>query len=221
MKNKCLLNLFFFLPLLTLNAQTKPINEEKFIAIGGIEQWITIKGEDNTKPIVLFIHGGPGSVVSPYGDAICGEWEKDFVLVNWDQRGAGRTFGRNAPKEINEDYWLENPLTVEQMVKDGIELTEYLIKYLKKQKVIIIGTSWGSILGTKMALSRPELFYAYVGHAQFVNFEENLKYAYLKVYNLATSNGDEDSIEELKSLGEPPYDNAKKSGQFLRIVKKY
>src|SRR5690554_4406176 len=93
-------NLFLFS--VSAIAQTKPINEEKFLSINGIEQWVTIKGEDISKPVILFLHGGPGSVMSPY-NKIYDEWENDFILVNWDQRGAGRTFGRNAPAEINEN----------------------------------------------------------------------------------------------------------------------
>src|SRR5690606_16610833 len=149
------------------------------------------------------------------------EWEKDFVLVNWDQRGAGRTFGRNAPEEINEDYYIENPLTVEQMTADGIELTEYLLRHLNKEKIILIGSSWGSVIGAKMALKRPVLFHAYLGHSQIVNFLENLNHAYQKVYELAKENDDLESIEKLDALGAPPYDEAKNAGQLFRIIKKY
>ncbi|CAN5500018.1 hypothetical protein BH23BAC1_BH23BAC1_24980 [soil metagenome] len=84
-----------------------------------------------------------------------------------------------------------------------------------------MGTSWGSILGTKMALKRPELFHAYVGHAQVVNFFDNLNYAYQKVYKMAEDAEDKESIEKLQSWGEPPYDDGKNSGQLLRIIKKY
>src|SRR5690606_27260779 len=163
-------------PIYTI-AQKKSIHEEKFISIGGIEQWITIKGDDVTKPIILFIHGGPGSTMSQYDDTMYGAWEKDFILVNWDQRGAGKTYGYNAPEELDEDYLMENQLTVEQMTNDGIEVTKYIIEYLKKEKVILVGTSWGSILGVKMALNNPELFYAYIGHAQFVSFSKNIDYS--------------------------------------------
>ncbi len=203
------------------HAQNKSISEEKYVTIGGIEQWITIKGKDISKPVILFIHGGPGSTMSQYDDAMYGAWEKDFILVHWDQRGAGRTYGRNAPKELNEDYLIENPLTVEQMTNDGIELTKYLIDHLNKKKVILIGTSWGSILSVKMSLKNPALFYAYIGHAQFVNFSENIGYAYTKVLEMAENNKDNEAIELLGSLGKPPYDNAKNYGQLLRIIKKY
>lgn len=221
MKHKFLFSVFSLLITLTLNAQTKSINEEKFVSIGGIEQWITLKTADSSKHVILFLHGGPGSVMSPYADNIYDEWEKDFILINWDQRGAGRTFGRNVPPEVNEDYWMENPLTIEQMTADGIELSEYLIKHLGKQKLIIMGTSWGSVLGAKMALKLPDLFYAYVGHSQVVNASESLVHAYNKVYKMAQSDNDQESADKLKSIGPPPYDDAKNAGQLFRIVKKY
>jgi pimeloyl-ACP methyl ester carboxylesterase len=160
MKNFTLIGLLYFLLPPSITAQTKPIHEGKFISIGGIEQWITINGNDSSKPVILFLHGGPGSTMSPCDNTIYGTWEKDFILVQWDQRGAGRTFGKNVPAKLNEAYWIENPLTVEQMTADGIALSKYLIKYLKKQKIIILGTSWGSILATEMALKDPVLFYA-------------------------------------------------------------
>ncbi len=201
--------------------QHSPINEARYIPIGGIEQWITIKGKDRSKPVVLFIHGGPGSSMSQYDNAIYGKWEEEFVLVNWDQRGAGRTYGRNALAQLNEEYLKANPLTVEQMTKDGIEVTEYLIGYLDKEKVILVGSSWGSLLGTEMALSNPELFYAYVGHSQIVNPTKGFLFAYQKVYTMAKNADDIDAIEKLESLGAPPYNHAKSYGQLLRIVKKY
>ena len=202
-------------------AQNNAINEGKFIVIGGIEQWITIKGDDKTNPVILFLHGGPGSTMSQYGNTMYGTWEKDFVLVHWDQRGSGRTYGRNAPAEINEDYYITHPLTVKQMAKDGVELTKYVLDYLDKRNVIVLGTSWGSILGMQMILDSPELFKAYVGHSQFVNFSKNMIDAYTKVYEMAQSQGDKMALENLDTLGAPPYDNAKSYGQLLRIVKKY
>lgn len=220
MHNRLLLSIFF-LCLIAFSSKAQSLKEDKFVSIGGIEQWITIKGEDQSKPVILFVHGGPGSVMSPYAKAIFKEWEKDFILVNWDQRGAGRTFGRNAPEEVDEDYWIENPLSLEKMVQDGIEVTEYLLERLGKQKVILIGTSWGSILGTKMALKNPELFYAYIGHSQVVSYIESLKFAYQKTYTLAKNSGDTATRNILESLGEPPYRNARDLGQMLRLVKQY
>jgi pimeloyl-ACP methyl ester carboxylesterase len=137
----------------------KPIKEEMFVRIGGIDQWITIKGADRNNPVVLFLHGGPGDAWSPFADALFGGWEKEFTLVQWDQRGAGRTYGKSGPS-------IEPTMTIERMAQDGIEVAEFLTKHLNKKQIIIEGASWGSILGINMAHARPDLFYAYVGVAQ-------------------------------------------------------
>ena len=195
------------------------IQEEKFILINGIQQWVSIKGA-RSKPVVLMLHGGPGSPISPYSDALYKTWEKDFIIVQWDQRGAGKTFGVDAPEELTPAFLQAFPLTVGQMTSDGIALTEYLTKYLEKQKIILFGTSWGSVLGVEMATQRPELFYAYVGHSQVVSPDNDLK-LYEKVYQIAQKKKDHEALETLNALGKPPYERAKKVGQLLRIVKKY
>jgi pimeloyl-ACP methyl ester carboxylesterase len=195
------------------------ISEEKFVLINGIEQWVTITG-DPSKPAILFLHGGPGSTMSPYSDQLYQAWEKDFLIVQWDQRGAGRTYGRTAPEELTPEFLQENPLTLDQMTDDGIALSEYLLEHLRKDKLILFGTSWGSALGVSIATKRPDLFYAYVGHSQIVNpaSDEGL---YDKVLQLATSAGDSASLEQLDEIGKPPYDRARTVGQLWRIVKKY
>lgn len=220
MKFISLIKLFLFLSISTINAQNS-INKKEFITIGGIEQWVTIKGEDMSKPVILFIHGGPGSTMTPYADNTFAGWEKDFVLAQWDQRGAGRTYGKNAPAEQTAEFFQTNPLTVAQMTADGIEVAEYLIEHLDKKKVILFGTSWGSALAAKMALKRPDLFYAYVGHSQMVNPSEDIVAVYKMTYKKAKETGDQQSLETLEFLGEPPYDQAKDYGKLLRVVKKY
>ena len=198
---------------------TNIISQERFVLINGIQQWVTIKGE-SSKPVILFLHGGPGSPMSPYSDNIYKEWEKDFIIVQWDQRGAGNTFGFDAPEELTPDYLKGKPLTLEQMSSDGIALAEYLLKHLKKEKLILFGTSWGTALGVVMVTKRPELFYAYVAHSQVTNPADDLP-LYNKVYQMAESNNDRESVEILKAIGKPPYTKAKTVGQLLRIVKKY
>ena len=109
------------------------IHEEKFILVNGIEQWVTIHG-NSTKPVILFLHGGPGSPISPYSTTLYKDWEKEFIIVQWDQRGSGKTFGRNAPEELTPEYLKANPLTVEEMVSDGIELTHTFYKHLQRKR---------------------------------------------------------------------------------------
>ena len=180
---------------------------------------VTIAGE-KTKPVILFLHGGPGSPLSPYSENLYKDWEHDFLIVQWDQRGTGKTFGRSAPAELTPAYLEANPLTIGQMTDDGIALSEYLLQYLGKQKVILFGTSWGSALGVRMAIKRPDLFYAYVGHSQIVNPSDDVL-LFDKVYRLAEQDHDTVSLKILTELGKPAYGSAKSVGQLLRIVKKY
>ena len=213
----CLFILFLSAP---SSSQNIPVHEQMYISVGGIDQWITINGNNRNNPVVLLLHGGPGSVMSAYNeDEIFKDWKKDFTLVHWDQRGAGRTFGKNAPALIDEDYWIQHPLSINQMISDAIEVSEYLVKHLNKQKIIIIGTSWGSVIGAKIALERPDLYHAYIAHAQVVKPFSNTTYN--KVLKLARLTNDTASVNKLNSMGIPPYDDAKNAGHFLRIIKKF
>jgi pimeloyl-ACP methyl ester carboxylesterase len=219
--------ILFLMPFLCL-AQLKEndsnlknqISEEKYVLINGIEQWITIKG-NSSKPIILFIHGGPGSPISPYVDVLYKDLEKDFIIVQWDQRGTGRTYGHNSPPEkLTPEYLNANPLTLEQMTNDGIEVSKYLLKHLGKQKIILTGTSWGSALSVKIATKQPNLFYAYVGHSQIVNPSIDAEF-YAKIYKMAEDKNDKKSLEILNSIGKPHYDRAKNIGLLFRVLKKY
>jgi pimeloyl-ACP methyl ester carboxylesterase len=176
----------------------KSVQEESFVRIGAIEQWITVKGSDSNNPIILFLHGGPGEALSPYADAMFAGWEKDFILVQWDQRGAGRTFGKSGPS-------IAPTLTLDRMTKDGIEVTEYLIRHLGKRKIILVGGSWGSMLGIYMAHARPDLFYAYVGSAQIRNWPENMSASYAHLLQMAEAAKDEKSVATLKQIGPFPW----------------
>jgi len=201
-------------------APGKQLNEARFITINGIEQWVTIKG-DISKPAILFVHGGPGSPLSLYADAIYKGWEKDFVLVQWDQRGAGKTFGRAAPTELSPDYLASHPLSVDQITNDGVSLVEYLLNYLGKPKVTLFGSSWGSVIAVEMAVKRPDLFTAYIGHSQVVDPAANFTKAYQKVAELSKAANDQQSLDVLSAIGAPPYEKAQNAGKLFRIIKKY
>ncbi|QHT61233.1 alpha/beta hydrolase [Paenibacillus lycopersici] len=139
------------------------ILESRYITIGGIEQWISIRGEDRRNPILLFIHGGPASSYSIFSPLIR-SWEKHFTIVQWDQRGSGKTYSRNSKDGVGE-------INFDLLVRDGIEVAKYLLQSLQQNKLILIGSSVGSIIGTQMAKRRPDLFHAYVGTDQNVNIE--------------------------------------------------
>ena len=188
----------------------KGIDEGSFVIVGGIEQWITIRGWDRNNPVLLFLHGGPGDVTNPWTFALFAPWEKRFTVVQWDQRGAGRTLRKSGPA-------VAPTITVERMAQDGIELTEYLRKHLGKEKVIIVAHSFGSILGLRMAKARPDLFYAYVGTGQVADSTRSSSVAYDALMKKAKAVDDQRAIEELSHVGPPPYE----SGDGYRVQHKW
>ena len=191
-------------------ASTKGIDEARFVPVGGIEQWITIRGEDRDNPVLLFLHGGPGDVTNPWSFALFAPWEKYFCVVQWDQRGAGRTLRKSGPA-------VAPTITVDRMVQDGVELTEYLRKHLGKEKIIIVAHSFGSILGLRMAKARPDLFYAYVGTGQVADGTKNYSVAYDALLKKARAMDDQRAIAELIRVGPPPY----QSGEGFGVQRKW
>jgi pimeloyl-ACP methyl ester carboxylesterase len=184
----------------------KCIDEAAYVQIGGIEQWITIRGEDRKNPVVLFLHGGPGDVTNPWSFMIFAPWEKQFTVVQWDQRGAGRTLKKNGTAA------LEATMTLDRMTQDGIELAEYLRKRLGKDKVIVVAHSFGSILGLRMVRAKPDLFSAYVGTGQVGDNAKNYTAAFDALLQKATATRNQAAIDELKRVGRPPYANGEGYG---------
>ena len=167
------------------------IVEERFVNVGGIEQWVSIRGEDHNNPVILIVHGGPASTYGIMSHLIR-SCEKHFTVVQWDQRGAGRTLRKNGVDGSGK-------LTFERLVSDGIELSEYLINHLGKEKLILIGSSVGSITGVMMVSKRPELFYAYVGTEQVSPDGRTLSYQL--TYESLRQSGNSKSVHEMESIG--------------------
>jgi len=172
------------------------IDEAMFVPIGGINQWITIRGQNRDNPVVLFLHGGPGTPTNLLDFSMAPAWTPTFTLVQWDQRGAGKTFASGASAA---------DMTIDRMAQDGTELAQFLREHLHKDKIIIVGHSWGTILGIHMAKARPDLFYAYVGAGQVVNAQENEAVNYARVLDKAKALGDTKATAELQASGPPPY----------------
>ncbi len=174
------------------------IDEAKYVEVGGIQQWITIRGEHRNNPVLLFLHGGPGDATNPWGYAGFRLWLKHFTVVQWDQRGAGRTFGKNrdAAREA---------ITLARMTQDGVELADVLRRHLRKNKIVLVGHSWGSILGVHMVKARPELFYAFVGTGQVGDPAASYTVAHRELLKKAEALKDERALRELREVGPPPY----------------
>jgi pimeloyl-ACP methyl ester carboxylesterase len=189
---------------------TKGIDEASYVSIGGIEQWVTIRGQNRNNPVLLFLHGGPGDVTNPWTFALFAPWEQHFTVVQWDQRGAGRTLRKTGPA-------VAPTVTLDRMTQDGIELTEYLRKHLGKEKIIVVAHSFGSILGLRMVRARPELFYAYVGTGEVADSTKNYSAAYDALLKKAQAVGNQQSLEDLRRVGPPPYS----SGEGFQVQRRW
>jgi pimeloyl-ACP methyl ester carboxylesterase len=175
-----------------------PIQEERFVTLGNIEQWITIRGTDRDNPVLLIVHGGPGDAQSGLRTAYA-PYEKDFVIVQWDQRGAGKTYGKNP----------NSPPEPERVESDGIELAKYLCDYLGKKKILVLGHSWGSYLAVGMVQRRPELFAAYIGTGQVGSWRDNVQTQFDFLLTKARAARDQKRVEQLEAIGKPDPTDAK------------
>lgn len=186
------------------------IDEASFVPIGGIEQWVTIRGQDRSNPVILFVHGGPGDVTSLFSLPYFAEWEKKFTVVQWDERGAGKTFGKSGAS-------VKATMTLDRMAQDGTELAEYLCQHLGKRKVIVVAHSFGTILALRMVEARPDLFAAYVGTGQVADETRNYAVAYVALLKKAESLHNDEAMQELKAAGPPPY----KDGKGFQVQRKW
>ncbi|MBU0935979.1 MAG: alpha/beta hydrolase [Spirochaetes bacterium] len=143
------------------------INESTFLQIGGIEQYIQIKGSNSNNPIILWLHGGPGFPLTYLSYYYQSGLIDKYTIVSLEQRGCGRTYYRNRA----------NDCSIQRLLVDIDELTDYLRKRFNKEKIIILGQSWGTILGITYVQKYPEKVAAYIGVGQVVNFDEGKIYA--------------------------------------------
>ena len=182
-----------------LDATGKPIPNSiavlEKVKLGGSEEWITIRGKDSHNPVLLFLAGGPGgSQMVSERRALAG-LEDRFVVVNWDQPGAGKSF----------DAVDRSKLTPKRYITDARELVLNLQQRFGKEKVYVLGESWGSALGVMVVQRYPELFHAFVGTGQMVAFLENDLICYDFALSLAAERGDTKKVEQLEQQGPPPY----------------
>ncbi|GLC32624.1 alpha/beta fold hydrolase [Clostridium omnivorum] len=198
------------------NRQNREIFIEEYVSINGIDQYLFHSGTNYDNPVMLFLHGGPGFAESLFAHAFQEKWEEIFTVVHWDQRGAGKTLTRN-PNIYP---------TIDSMLEDLYDTVQYLKKKYNKQKVIILGHSWGSVLGTIFTKKYPEEVAYYIGVGQVISLIDNERVGYEKVKELAIKANDKKTLKRLEAIGNYPgekFDSSfmTKCSKVRRIQGKY
>jgi len=167
------------------------------VILGGVEQTVTIRGADITKPVLLFLHGGPGMPSSPWAtwNNFHSDLEQNFIFVHWDQRGAGKSFSKDLTPD---DVHLEN------FVNDTLELTDILRERFDQDKIFLWGHSWGSGLGFEVLRVNSEPYYAFIASAVRPEWNSTNRLGYEKVMELARQANDTEGIQALESI--QPFD---------------
>lgn len=140
------------------------INEEMYVDINGTKQWISIYGQDRDNPVLLYLHGGPGSSTSSYDYAFTRKWSDVYTVVTWDQRNCGKSYSSDQNATT---------LTYDLMMSDGVEMTKFLLDYLGKEQITLLGHLWGTYFGCNLVLAYPEYYECYIGTGQLVDFYQN------------------------------------------------
>ena len=195
----------------------KEVNfREEYVTLSGIEHYLLHYQTKPENPVLLFIHGGPGQSESMMAYVVEEYEKRNYNIVYYDQRGAGKTYLRNK-KEKPDTEILKNDL---------LEIVLYLKKVYQKEKIGILGHSWGSVLGSMFALEHPEHTLCYIGCGQVVDLMENERVGYLKLKNAIEKSGNKKDQKRLLKIGEYPVDYFdmqvyKKMGMVRKLQGKY
>lgn len=165
------------------------------VTLNSSQQWISIRGKDTSKPVLLFLAGGPGGSQLAAARFALGGLEDHFVVVNWEQPGSGKSF----------DAVDRATLTPERYIEDAHALVAILKERFRQEKVYVLGESWGSALGIWLVQRYPEDFHAFIGTGQMVAFLENDLMCYEFALDWARQRGDSAKVEALTKQGPPPY----------------
>jgi pimeloyl-ACP methyl ester carboxylesterase len=172
------------------NRIVNSLAEKIFIEIGGIKQGFFLRSENPENPVILFLHGGPGSpelaIIYPYETSE--RLEKYFTVCYWDQRGAGMSYSNSIDPAT---------MTLEQMIEDTRQITEYLKNRFNQEKIYLMGHSWGSYLGIKTIEKHPDNYLAFIGIGQVTNQVESEKLAYDYMLQYAMEINDKSAVKNL------------------------
>ncbi len=178
--------------------------------INNVAHSLFICGENLENPILLAIHGGPGQAETAYIRDYQKQLEKHFLVVRHDQRGAGLTGWKHVEEES---------FTIQNCVEDTLYVTDYLLKKFDKEKIYIMGHSWGSIIAILAVKRNPEHYHSYVGVSQVVNFNEAIDVGYTLMKEQAKRQKNLAVLKLLHKMGAPPY-SGKKFSIYRRCIGK-
>lgn len=188
------------------------MNNLEEIVVNNVKQWIYVTGTNPENPILLVLHGGPGFAMLPLFHEKIPDLEKYFTVVNWDQRGAGKSFAANIPK---------SSMTLDQMVEDAHVVTQYLQKKYKQDRVYLLGHSSGTMIGVLLAKRYPEDYYAYIGVGQVVNFADNESGSYQFALQSAIDQHNKTALTQLEKAGKPDKDGNYKNDKSYDVTAKW
>ena len=174
------------------------IDESGAVDIGGIPQWITVRGRDRSNPMLLVIHGGPAAPDLPNRYLYEPFWGDYFTVVQWDQRGSGKTFELNDPDQVAAT------MSRERIIQDAEEVVAHLRRAYGKQKIFVLGHSWGSLVGLSLAQRRPEWLYAYIGVGQIIDMRAGEEISYEWTLGASRRAGNTQAIKELTAIAPYP-----------------
>ncbi|MFK2929618.1 alpha/beta fold hydrolase [Dyella agri] len=174
------------------------IQEQIKVHVDGIDQWLTIRGRDLRNPILLVLHGGPASPDTPQAWTFESPWQDYFTVVEWDQRGTGKTYAANTEAQMAPG------MSIDGMTDDAAKIVDYLRQRFHKQKIFVMGHSWGSVLGVELAQRHPDWLYAYIGVGQLVNMRRNEEDGYASALRDAKAHGNAAAVRELEAIAPYP-----------------
>jgi len=186
------------------------------VKIGGVQQAISIRGRNKSNPVLVLIHGGPGLPMIPYEWAFQSPWEDFFTVVEWDQRGAGKSRGTTEAQRAA----LAPTVTLRRIVDDAEEVVAYVRQKLHKEKVVVMGFSWGSEVGLHLIHDKPEWISAYVGVGQAAAADDE-KILFTRTIEMAKAAKNTEAVNELEALAPYPPAEGKFDVKSALAVRKW
>jgi pimeloyl-ACP methyl ester carboxylesterase len=193
-------------------AQADSLQRSEYVVCDGAKLYLLLRGSDSTAPVLLWLHGGPGAAERPLFRYFNHELENHFAVAYWDQRGAGRSFDSKAnPRD----------LTIARHVADLECVATHLRKELRRDRLILVGHSWGAALGLLYARDHPETVAAFIGVNPLISTRAQQQAEFDFVSQQANRRGDTSTLKDLQKIGAPPFTSAQKELAMEKLTQRY